>query len=207
MYAALGVLVPVFGLATASSLGVLGDTWLIISMILTAAAAAILAFLILPGQAAALAGLSGEPTPPVHTAASANLAEESTLRERTATQAGLGSEHTPPKQTAVLKEQGREPAAADPARSTNPPRQATASVDPAREPNPAARAGVPAGVGGKSDAPAAGVSAPSPKGAISAGAIGGRAVARLGMVTGVFNLLWAIVVVLMIVRPGSTTGV
>lgn len=31
--------------------------------------------------------------------------------------------------------------------------------------------------------------------------------ARLAMVTGVFNLLWAVVVVLMIVRPGSTTGV
>ncbi|MFJ7989981.1 hypothetical protein [Streptomyces sp. NPDC096351] len=30
--------------------------------------------------------------------------------------------------------------------------------------------------------------------------------ARLAMVTGVFNLLWAVVVVLMIVRPGSTTG-
>ncbi|NGN69014.1 DUF2269 family protein [Streptomyces sp. A7024] len=29
---------------------------------------------------------------------------------------------------------------------------------------------------------------------------------RLAMVTGMFNLLWAIVVVLMIVRPGSTTG-
>ncbi len=28
---------------------------------------------------------------------------------------------------------------------------------------------------------------------------------RLGMFTGVFNLLWAVVVVLMIVRPGSTT--
>lgn len=33
------------------------------------------------------------------------------------------------------------------------------------------------------------------------------AAARLGRVTGVFNLLWAVVVVLMIVRPGSTTGV
>lgn len=31
-------------------------------------------------------------------------------------------------------------------------------------------------------------------------------VSRLAMITGVFNLLWAIVVVLMIVRPGSTTG-
>ncbi|MGW7052540.1 hypothetical protein [Streptomyces sp. NPDC054887] len=32
------------------------------------------------------------------------------------------------------------------------------------------------------------------------------AVAQLAMLTGVFNLLWAVVVVLMIVRPGSTTG-
>jgi hypothetical protein len=32
------------------------------------------------------------------------------------------------------------------------------------------------------------------------------AAARLSMLTGVFNLLWATVVVLMIVRPGSTTG-
>ncbi|MGP4015812.1 hypothetical protein [Saccharopolyspora sp. 5N708] len=30
---------------------------------------------------------------------------------------------------------------------------------------------------------------------------------RLTMLTGIFNVLWAIVVVLMIVRPGSTTGV
>ncbi|GAA3974219.1 membrane protein [Streptomyces marokkonensis] len=30
--------------------------------------------------------------------------------------------------------------------------------------------------------------------------------ARLTMITGIFNVLWAIVVVLMIVRPGSTTG-
>ncbi|MFR9722703.1 hypothetical protein ACL02R_04915 [Streptomyces sp. MS19] len=30
---------------------------------------------------------------------------------------------------------------------------------------------------------------------------------RLAMSTGLFNLLWAVVVVLMIVRPGSTTGV
>ncbi|MFJ6900623.1 DUF2269 family protein [Streptomyces hokutonensis] len=30
--------------------------------------------------------------------------------------------------------------------------------------------------------------------------------ARLAMLTGVFNLLWATVTVLMIIRPGSTTG-
>lgn len=35
--------------------------------------------------------------------------------------------------------------------------------------------------------------------------LGSRA-ARLAMVTGVFNLLWAAVTVLMIVRPGSSTG-
>ncbi|MGW9301637.1 DUF2269 family protein [Streptomyces cyaneofuscatus] len=34
-----------------------------------------------------------------------------------------------------------------------------------------------------------------------------RAAGRLAMLTGVFNLLWATVTVLMIIRPGSTTGV
>ncbi|MFB6949673.1 DUF2269 family protein [Streptomyces niveus] len=38
------------------------------------------------------------------------------------------------------------------------------------------------------------------------GADTNRAAARLAGLTGVFNLLWAVVVVLMIVRPGSTTG-
>ncbi|MFI1679172.1 hypothetical protein [Streptomyces sp. NPDC020607] len=33
-----------------------------------------------------------------------------------------------------------------------------------------------------------------------------RAAARLTMLTGIFNVLWATVTVLMIVRPGSTTG-
>lgn len=55
VYAAIGIAVPVLGLATASSLGVLGSGWLIASILLTAAAAAILALLILPGQDRALA--------------------------------------------------------------------------------------------------------------------------------------------------------
>ncbi|MFI6377561.1 hypothetical protein [Streptomyces sp. NPDC050546] len=38
------------------------------------------------------------------------------------------------------------------------------------------------------------------------GAVDHRNTARLAMFTGVFNLLWATVTVLMIVRPGSTTG-
>ncbi|MEE1668350.1 hypothetical protein RCR19_22975 [Streptomyces sp. WAC07094] len=38
------------------------------------------------------------------------------------------------------------------------------------------------------------------------GVLDARATVRLAMVTGIFNLLWAAVTVLMIVRPGSTTG-
>jgi hypothetical protein len=95
VYAAIGVVVPVFGLATASSLGVLGDGWLLASIALTVAAAALLGLVILPRQKALL-------------------------------------------------------------------------------------------------------TAPGPV---------GRAAVRLGMFTGMFNLLWTVVVVLMIVRPGSTTGV
>lgn len=91
VYSVFGLAVPVFGLATASSLGVLGDTWLIVSIGLTGAAALLLALVILPGQGRVLAG---EPFPP----------------------------------------------------------------------------------------------------------------SRLGMTTGVFNLLWATVTILMIIRPGSTTG-
>ncbi|WP_199511649.1 hypothetical protein [Nucisporomicrobium flavum] len=118
VYAGLGLLVPVFGLATASSLGVLTDAWLIASMILTALAGVILAFVILPAQAAALAEPGG-PRP--------TLAEPSAQTASTSTTAPAGQNQ--------------------------------------------------------------------------------RGAARLGMVTGVFNLLWATVVVLMIIRPGSTTGV
>ncbi|MFF0793824.1 DUF2269 family protein [Streptomyces spiralis] len=55
VYAGIGIAVPVFGFATASSLGVLGDAWLITSIVLTAAAAGVLALLILPAQDRALA--------------------------------------------------------------------------------------------------------------------------------------------------------
>lgn len=103
VYAGIGVAVPVFGFATAGSLGVLGSAWLITSILLTAVAAGVLALLILPAQDGALAAATG--------AAPGALA-------------GLAA--------------------------------------PAR---------------------------------------------RLAMLTGVFNLLWATVTVLMVVRPGSTTGV
>ncbi|MFG2590556.1 hypothetical protein [Streptomyces sp. NPDC048438] len=97
VYGAVGIAVPVFGLATGSSLGVLGSPWLITSVLLTAAAAGLLVLRILPAQDAALTA----------------------------------------------------------------------------------------------------VQTPGP---------GPRASARLAMSTGVFNLLWATVTVLMIIRPGSTAG-
>ncbi|MGB3444023.1 MAG: hypothetical protein WBA97_35250 [Actinophytocola sp.] len=59
VYAALGIAVPLFGLATASALGVLRDAWLITSIVLTAAAAAVLVFLVLPGQEKLLAATDG----------------------------------------------------------------------------------------------------------------------------------------------------
>ncbi|MFF2994900.1 DUF2269 family protein [Streptomyces sp. NPDC057950] len=99
VYATVGVVVPVFGFATASAMGVLGDTWLIVSIALTALAAVVLAALVLPRQTAIVEGIwhdSGVPDP--------------------------------------------------------------------------------------------------------------RATVRLAMFTGVFNLLWATVTILMIIRPGSTTG-
>ncbi len=101
VYAAIGVIVPVFGLATARSLGVLGDAWLLTSIALTAVAAAMLIGLILPRQDAILATFADHERP----------------------------------------------------------------------------------------------------------AMDARLAVRLAMMTGIFNLIWAVVVVLMIVRPGSTTGV
>lgn len=103
VYAGIGIAVPLFGFATAGSLGVLGDAWLITSILLTAAAVGVLALLILPAQGRALA-------------------------------------------------------------------ETTSSASPSPAPTP-----------------------------LTPG--------RLAMFTGIFNLLWATVTVLMIIRPGSTTGV
>ncbi|MGW1136869.1 hypothetical protein [Streptomyces zhihengii] len=104
VYAVVGVSVPVFGIATGAQLGVLTDAWLVVSLVLTTAAAVVLGALILPGQERLLA-TADTPVP---------------------------------------------------------------------------------------EAPAH----PGPR----------AAAARLAMLTGVFNLLWAVVIVLMIVRPGSTTS-
>jgi uncharacterized membrane protein len=60
VYAVAGIAVPVFGLATGAAMGVLGETWLIVSMLLTAVAAVLLAGAVLPGQTAVLIALSGD---------------------------------------------------------------------------------------------------------------------------------------------------
>ncbi|WP_336116331.1 DUF2269 family protein [Streptomyces sp. PTD9-10] len=56
VYAVAGVVVPVFGFATASNMGVLGSAWLIMSIGLTALAALVLAALVLPAQTALVEG-------------------------------------------------------------------------------------------------------------------------------------------------------
>jgi hypothetical protein len=136
VYAALGVVLPVFGLATATSLGVLGDAWLITSIALTVVAAVVLGLVILPAQAAALPG-ENRPAPTATDPGGVSSAE-------TGAAAAPQDDNVSPERSSVLvvDERARNAAAAR----------------------------------------------------------------RLGMVTGVFNLLWVTVVVLMIVRPGSTTG-
>jgi uncharacterized membrane protein len=69
VYAVLGVSVPVFGIATGAQLGVLTDPWLVISLGLTVGAAALLALVVLPGQAAVVGSLHAATTPPPRLAA------------------------------------------------------------------------------------------------------------------------------------------
>ncbi|MFI6276374.1 protease [Streptomyces sp. NPDC050988] len=137
VYAGLGIAVPVLGFATAMSMGVLGDAWLIASMALTGIAAAVLLALVLPRQ------------------------EE-------------------------LLEAVEAPAGADATTGTADTTGAGATTG-------TTGAGATTGIGTGTTA-STGVAA-NP-----------RATVRLAMFTGIFNLLWATVTILMIVRPGSTTG-
>ena len=66
VYAVIGLAIPVFGFATASSMHVLGSPWLVTAMILTTIAALVLALLVLPAQEAILAGLAGGETWAAH---------------------------------------------------------------------------------------------------------------------------------------------
>ncbi|MEU7043249.1 protease [Streptomyces varsoviensis] len=134
IYAAVGIVIPVFGVATAKSLGVLGDAWLIVSIVLTAIAAGVLMLLVLPRQESVLADFA-----------------------------------TP---------EGAAPRAAETGESVS-----------FKAPGPPADAAV--------SSADAGVAAVAPDRRLSG---------RLAMYTGMFNLLWATVTVLMIIRPGSTTG-
>jgi uncharacterized membrane protein len=59
VYAVAGVVVPVFGFATARQMGVLGDAWLITSIVLTALAAVVLGALVLPRQERFVEGGTG----------------------------------------------------------------------------------------------------------------------------------------------------
>ncbi|MFJ5225443.1 protease [Streptomyces sp. NPDC088400] len=120
VYAGVGLAVIVFGFATAASMGVLTDAWLITSIALTVAAAAVLIVLVLPGQETILADLE----------AAAETAPATVTAPVTAPATDLVTE-------------------------------------PTQKP---------------------------------------KVTAQLAMYTGIFNLLWATVTVLMIIRPGSTTG-
>lgn len=55
VYAWAGLAVPVFGFAVAGGMQVMDEAWLIISIVLTLAAALVLAFLVVPAQSAVLA--------------------------------------------------------------------------------------------------------------------------------------------------------
>lgn len=69
VYAGLGIAVPVLGLATAVSMGVLSDAWLITSVTLTAVAAGLLAAFVLPVQEELLDQLAdGQPLERARTA-------------------------------------------------------------------------------------------------------------------------------------------
>lgn len=61
VYAAIGIVVPVFGIATAGGLHVLGSAWLIIAILLTALAAAVLVLVILPRQNRILTSIAASP--------------------------------------------------------------------------------------------------------------------------------------------------
>jgi hypothetical protein len=57
-YAVVGVAVPLLGIATAVSMGVLTQAWVLVSIALTAVAAVILVAAVLPAQRAVLGGAS-----------------------------------------------------------------------------------------------------------------------------------------------------
>lgn len=66
VYALLGLAVPLLGIGTAQVMDVLGDTWLIVSMVLTALSALCLLLFVLPAQQAAVDALDLDAAAPEH---------------------------------------------------------------------------------------------------------------------------------------------
>ncbi|MCD0483531.1 hypothetical protein LO771_14285 [Streptacidiphilus sp. ASG 303] len=73
VYALVGAAVPVLGIATAQSMGAIGDAWVTASLVLTAVAAAVLIARILPAQHDAVAALDRTPPHPATTTALRSL--------------------------------------------------------------------------------------------------------------------------------------
>ncbi|MFC0625299.1 hypothetical protein [Kribbella deserti] len=161
VYAGLGIAVPVFGFATAGSMGVFGDIWVQASIVLTAAAAGVLVVLVLPGQQSILASFTTSPADSPQATATA------------------------PETTAASPQM-------TPATS-----QTSAASPHATDASPQATEASPQAAADPAD-PKVGASQVAAYAPVTPG--------RLAMYTGIFNLLWVIVTVLMIVRPGSTTG-
>lgn len=59
VYAWASLAAPLFGFALAGGLHVMGEAWLIVSIVLTLAAALVLAYLVVPAQSAVLAAAGG----------------------------------------------------------------------------------------------------------------------------------------------------
>jgi hypothetical protein len=161
VYSALGLVVVVFGFFTAQSLGVLGQGWLIAAIALTALAALVLAFAVLPTQRNLIDEI---------TAATAARADDA---DTAASSPGVSS-----------------PGASAAGVSVSAPVVAPPAVVP-----PGGVAATVLGEGASTAAP--------PTGGATVALARSR---RLAMSAGIFNLLWVAVTVLMIVRPGSTTG-
>ncbi|MFJ8430306.1 DUF2269 family protein [Kitasatospora sp. NPDC094019] len=66
VYALLGIAVPILGIGLAQVMDVLGQSWLIASMVLTAVAALSLLLFVLPAQQAAVDALALEPGAEAH---------------------------------------------------------------------------------------------------------------------------------------------
>jgi hypothetical protein len=152
--------VVVFGFFTAQSLGVLGQGWLMAAIALTALAALVLAFAVLPIERDLMDAISAALAPT--DAAPAATGDAALAPAGDASPASAGDVTYAPAAGTV------------PAQPTEAPALATTETT--------------------MEATTVGTAA-----AIARSR-------RLAMTVGMFNLLWVAVTVLMIVRPGSTTG-